>query len=49
MQISVKLEEILPVIEEYIREKYGIKKSVPLHYTSKTRFLTFADEERIDE
>lgn len=45
MRISVKIDEILPVIEEAVREKLGISDDVRLTYTSKTTFLTFDTDE----
>lgn len=41
MRISVKVEEVLPLIRKYLKEKYGLKDEVELEYTSKTTFLSF--------
>jgi hypothetical protein len=41
MRISVTVEELLPTIKEYIREKYGLKDDVELDCSSKTTFLSF--------
>jgi len=49
MRISIKITEVLPDIEKYIREKYGIKDEVKLAYTSKTSFLTFDSVEEDNE
>ena len=45
MRISIKVEELLPLIIKYIREKYGLKDDVELVYTSKTTFLSFDSRE----
>jgi len=41
MRISIKIEEVLGIIEKEIREKLKIDDSVKLVYTSNTTFLTF--------
>ena len=45
MRISVKVEELIPVIMKYIKDKYGLNDEVVLEYTSKTTFLTFDSKE----
>ena len=45
MRISVKVEELLPTIREYIKDKYGLNNNVELIYTSKTTFLSFDSKE----
>jgi len=45
MRISVQVKELLPVIEKYIKETYGIKEEIELIYTSKTTFLTFMSKD----
>ncbi len=45
MRISVKVEELLPTIRDYIKNKYGLNDDVELEYTSKTTFLSFDSEE----
>lgn len=40
--VTVKMEEIMPLIEDYIRANCpDIPESAILEYTSKTKFLTF--------
>lgn len=41
MRISVKIEEVLPLIKKYLKEKYGIKDNIDLVCSSKTTFLSF--------
>lgn len=45
MQITVRMEELFPVIDEYIRKKLRLKQNQRLIYTSKTSFITFALED----
>lgn len=45
MRIALQVEELLPLIRNYIREKYGLKDDIELVYSSKTTFLTFDSKE----
>lgn len=40
--VSVQLSEIEELIKNVIRKKYGFDKTVDLHRTSKTTFLTYS-------
>ncbi len=45
MRISLQITELLPLIKNYIKEKYGLKDDVELVYSSKTTFLSFDSKE----
>jgi len=49
MRISLQVEELLPLIRNYIKEKYGLKDDVELVYSSKTTFLTFDSKDSKEE
>lgn len=45
----MKIEEIFPCVEKYIRRKLKLKKGQSLTYTSNTTFLTFRVDEQKDD
>lgn len=40
--VSIKIEEIQPLIDEYIKKKCEFGNDIELHKTSKTSFLTYS-------
>ncbi len=45
MRISVTVEELLPLVKKYLKEKYGLRDDIDLVCSSKTTFLSFDSKE----
>ncbi len=45
MQVSIKMDEILPEIVALVKKKLRLGKNIKLSYTSNTTFLTFEASE----
>ncbi len=45
MQVSIKMEEVLPEIVKIVKKRLRLGKNIKLSYTSNTTFLTFEASE----